>query len=361
MATTDFKDYYKTLGVEKGADAKEIKKAYRRLARQYHPDVNPNNKEAADKFREISEAYEVLGDDEKRQIYDKYGEHYKDYEAWKKAGGEATGVPFETYMSGIGSRGAYGGAGAGSAGNPFGGGNYSYRTVNAEDLEDMFGNDSPYSDFFQSIFGGMGRGGTGASAGGFRQQTGPVKGRDAEAPVQVTLEEAFSGAKRMLELASEPGKTRRIEVSIPAGVTDGDRVRLAGLGSPGVNGGPAGDLYLQVEVLPHVFFERKGADLYAKINVPLTTALLGGEVPVPTIKGGRLALKVAPNTQNGSSIKLRNQGMPKRTGSEERGDLYVTIQVQLPTELNAEERSALENFARLIEQRDKSTFKGGVN
>lgn len=356
MATTEFKDYYKTLGLEKGADAKEIKKAYRRLARQYHPDVNPNNTDAADKFREISEAYEVLGDDEKRQIYDKYGDHYKDYEAWKKAGGEATGVPFETYMSGIGSRGAYGG-GAGGAGA--GGGNYSYRTVNAEDLEDMFGNDSPYSDFFQSIFGGMGRGG--ANASGFRQQTGPSKGRDAEAPVQVTLEEAFSGAKRMLELASEPGKTRRIEVSIPAGVTDGDRVRLAGLGSPGINGGPAGDLYLQVEVLPHVFYERKGADLYAKINVPLTTALLGGEVPVPTIKGSRLALKIAPNTQNGSSMKLRNQGMPKRTGSEERGDLFVTIQVQLPTELNAEEKSALENFARLVEQRDKATFKGGVN
>ena len=356
MATTDYKDYYKILGVEKGADAKEIKKAYRRLARKYHPDVNPNNTEASEKFREISEAYEVLGDEEKRQVYDKYGEHYKEYEAWKKAGGEATGVPFEAYMRGTASQGAYGG---GAAANPYGdSGGYQYRTVNAEDLEDMFGNDSPYSDFFNSIFGGAaGRGGS----SGFRAQAGPAKGRDAEAPVQVTLEEAFSGAKRVLELATEPGKTRRIEVSIPAGVNDGDRVRLAGLGSPGSNGGPAGDLYLLVEVLPHVFFERKGADLYAKINVPLTTALLGGEVPVPTIKGSRLALKIAPNSQNGSSVKLRNQGMPKRTGSAERGDLYVTIQVQLPTELNAEERGALENFARLVEQRDKTTFKGGVN
>ncbi len=361
MATTDYKDYYKILGVGKSADAKEIKKAYRRLARQYHPDVNPDNAEASGKFREISEAYEVLGDNEKRPIYDKYGEHYKDYEAWKKAGGEATGVPFETYMSGIGSRGAYSGAGAGSApGNPYGGGGgYQYRTVNAEDLEDMFGTESPYSDFFNSIFGGAA--GRGGSASGFRAQTGPVKGRDAEAPVQVTLEEAFSGAKRVLELATEPGKIRRIEISIPVGVSNGDRVRLAGLGSPGSNGGPAGDLYLLVEVLPHVFFERKGADLYAKINVPLASALLGGEVPVPTIKGGRLALKIAPNSQNGSVVKLRNQGMPKRTGSEERGDLYVTIQVQLPTELNAEERSALENFARLVEQRNKTSFKGGVS
>lgn len=355
--TTAYKDYYKTLGVEKSADIKEIKKAYRQLARQYHPDVNPNNADASEKFREISEAYEVLGDDEKRKIYDKYGEHYKEYESWKKAGGEATGVSFDDYINGIGSRGD---AGAGAGGNPFGGGgNYQYRTVNAEDLEDMFGNDSPYSDFFQSIFGGMGRGG----ASGFRAQTGPAKGRDAEAPIQVSLEEALSGAKRVLELATEPGKPKRIEISIPAGVSNGDRVRLGGLGSPGSNGGPAGDLYLLVEVLPHVFFERKGADLYAKINVPLTTALLGGEAPVPTIKGGQLALKIAPNSQNGSSIKLRNQGMPKRTGSEERGDLYVTVQVQLPTELNAEERTALKNFARLVEQRDKttSTSKGSVN
>src|SRR5689334_15075088 len=136
---TDFKDYYKVLGVEKGADGKEIKKSYRKLARQYHPDVNPNNAEASEKFREISEAYEVLGDEEKRKIYDKYGQHYNEYESWKKAGGEKTGISFDDYINGIGSRGAYGGAGA-AGGNPYGGGSYQYRTVNAEDLEDMFGN-----------------------------------------------------------------------------------------------------------------------------------------------------------------------------------------------------------------------------
>jgi DnaJ-class molecular chaperone len=357
---TDYKDYYKVLGVAKGADAKEIKKAYRKLARQYHPDVNPNNQPATDKFREISEAYEVLGDTEKRSIYDKYGERYKDYEAWKKAGGEATGVSLDDFMSGVGSRGAYAGAGGPTAGT--GGGSYQYHTVNAEDLEDMFGNESPYSDFFNSIFGGAasqtGRGGP----GGFQAQPRTSRGRDAEYPVQVTLEEAFHGAKRVLELAFEPGKTKRLEVSIPAGVKDGDRVRLAGLGSPGRNGGPAGDLYLLVEVLPHVFFERKGADLYAKINVPLTTALLGGEVPVPTIKGGRLALKLAPNTQNGNQVKLRNQGMPRRTGSDERGDLYVQVQVQLPADLTTEEKAALENFARLLQQREQTNPnpKGGV-
>ncbi len=353
---TDFKDYYKVLGVEKGADAKEIKKAYRKLARQYHPDVNPNNQEATEKFRGVSEAYEVLSDDEKRKIYDKYGQHYQEYEAWKKAGGEATGVSFDDYISGIGSRSASGGAGA-RAGSSYDG-SQPYRTVNADDLEDMFGNDSPYSDFFQSIFGGA-AGRSGRDSGQAQPRT--AKGRDAEYPVQVTLEEAFQGAKRMLELATEPGKTKRIEVSIPAGVNDGDRVRLAGLGSPGYNGGPAGDLYLAVEVLPHVFFERKGSDLYAKINVPLTTALLGGEVAVPTIKGNRLALKIAPDTQNGNQVKLRNQGILRRTGSDERGDLYVQIQVQLPVELNDEEKSALENFARLVQQREQTKSKGGVN
>ena len=344
----DFKDYYKILGVEKGTDAKEIKKAYRRLARQHHPDVNPDNKEAADKFREVSEAYEVLGDEEKRQIYDKYGEHYKDYEAWKKAGGEAAGVPFEAYMN-------RSTAGAG-AGRPGGGGfSYQYRNVNPEDLQDIFGDDSPYSDFFYSIFNNGGVGGAGA------RPTGPTKGRNLEYLVQVTLEEAFAGAKRMMEIGGGPGQApRRVEVSIPAGITDGGRVRLSGLGEPGRNGGPAGDLILVVEVPPHSFFERKGADLYAKVTVPLTTALLGGEVPVPTIKGSRLAVKIPAGSQNGSQIRLRGQGMPVKAGATERGDLYIQVQVSMPTDLTAEEKEALENFARVLEKRQSGASKGAA-
>ncbi|HEX2914174.1 MAG TPA: J domain-containing protein [Chloroflexia bacterium] len=355
---TDFKDYYKILGVDKNSDAKEIKKAYRKLARQHHPDVNPDNKEAADKFREISEAYEVLSDEEKRKIYDKYGEHYKDYESWKKAGGEATGVPFEVYMRGPGGgTSSYGGAGPGD-------GNYQYRTVNPEDLGDLFGEDSPYSDFFYSIFSGANgpsaAGGSPFGGAGARTRQ-PSKGRDLEYPVQVTLEEAFNGAKRMLELSGGPGKpNRRVEVTIPSGVDDGARVRLAGLGSPGYGGGPAGDLYLLVEVLPHSYFERKGADLYAKISVPLATAILGGEVTIPTIKGGRLALKVPANSQNGSQIRLRGQGMPVRTNSTERGDLYAQVNVVLPTDLNSEERETLEQFARLLQNRGNTGAKGGV-
>ena len=349
---TEYKDYYKTLGLEKGSDAKEIKKAYRKFARQYHPDVNPNDLTAADKFREISEAYEVLGDEEKRAIYDKYGEHYTDYETWKKAGGEATGISFDDYIRGPGAqaRGYNPGAGAG--------GNYQYRTVNQEDMGDLFGEDSPYSDFFYSMFNGGGR------PGGTSRNAGPVKGRDVEYGVQVALEEAFSGVKRVLEMAAEPGSakaTRRLEVSIPAGIQDGGRVRLAGLGSPGRNGGPNGDLYLIVEILPHVFFERKGNDLYAKINVPLTTMLLGGEAPMPTIKGGRLALKVPAGSANGSQIRLRGQGMPVQTGATERGDLYVELRVVLPTDLGNEEKTVLENFAQLVQKRQQEgQARGGV-
>jgi DnaJ-class molecular chaperone len=348
---SDFKDYYKILGVAKTDDSKAIKKAYRHLARQHHPDVNPENEEAAKKFREISEAYEVLGDEEKRKIYDKYGEHYKDYEAWKKAGGEATGMQFDDYINGIGAR-ARAGAGAGAQGSGGGGGsNYQYRTVNPEDLQDLFGEDSPYSDFFYSIFNN-GQPGAGARA------TGPLKGRNIEHLVQVTLEEAFAGAKRLLELSGGPGKpNRRVEVSIPAGINDGGRVRLAGLGELGRNGGTAGDLMLVVEIMPHSFFERQGSDLYATITIPLTLALLGGEVAVPTIKGSRLALKVPAGSQNGSQIRLRGQGLPLQVGASERGDLYVQLQVSLPTDLNAEERAALEQFARLLQKREA---KGGV-
>lgn len=362
----EYKDYYKVLGLEKSASAADIKKAFRKLARKHHPDVNPNDKDAAERFREINEAYEVLSDQEKRKIYDQYGgSHYKEYEQWKKAGGEATGVPFEAYMRG--QAGATAGAGAssrGSYGRP-GGGAYTYSTANPEDLQDLFGNESPYSDFFYDLFGGGVGGRAGAGVG--QQAAGPRKGRDAEAPVTITLEEAFSGARRSLEMSGEDGKLRRIEVSIPAGVDNGARVRLAGLGEPGRNGGPKGDLYLSVTVEPGLLFERKGADLYTKVNVPVTTAILGGEIPVPTITGKRLALKIQPFTQNGNSLRLRGQGMPRviGKGEGERGDLYAQVQLQIPTDLTSDEREALIKFASLRQQHtsessDTLKEKGGV-
>ena len=218
----------------------------------------------------------------------------------------------------------------------------------------MFGNDSPYSDFFYDLFGSSGRGAAGSGV------AGPRKGRDVETEVIISLPEAFTGAKRTLELADEPGKTRRLEVSIPAGVDNGSRVRLAGLGEAGRNGGPKGDLYLNVTVEPHPFLERKGADLLTKVNVPLTIAILGGEVPLPTITGKRLALKIAPYSQNGSSLRLRGQGMPRTIGKSdgERGDLLAQVNVQLPTNLTTQEREALEAFAVLRQQSESGAGRG---
>jgi len=341
----EYKDYYKVLGLEKNASAADIKKAFRKKARQHHPDVNPNDTGAADRFREMNEAYEVLGDPDKRKKYDEYGSHYKDYEQWVKAGGEKTGVPFETYMTAQREPATATGTRSGVYTQPRGGTN-SYTNSNPEDLQDLFGNDSPYSDFFYDLFGGSGRGA--ASSG----VAGPRKGRDVETEVTISLQEAFTGAKRTLELADEPDKTRRLEVSLPAGVDNGSRVRLAGLGETGRNGGPKGDLYLNVTVEPHLFLERKGADLHTKVNLPLTTAILGGEVPLPTITGKRLALKIAPYSQNGSSLRLRGQGMPRSIGKGdgERGDLLAQVNVQLPTNLTSQEREALEAFAVLRQQ-----------
>jgi curved DNA-binding protein len=348
---TDFKDYYKILGVEKSASAQDIKKAYRKLARQYHPDVNPNNEEAANKFKEANEAYEVLGDPDKRKKYDEYGAHYKEYEQWKKAGGEATGVPFEAYM-----RGTAGAAPGTSSGN------YQYQTVSPEDLQDMFGEESPFSDFFYSMFGGQA--GAGGPGMGFRAQTsGPRKGRDLEYGVEVSLEEAFNGAKRTISLSAGPGQPpRRLEISIPAGVDNGSRIRLAGLGEPGRNGGPTGDLYLIVSVSENPLFERKGADLYTKVNVPMTTALLGGEVAVPTVKGTRLALKIPAGTQNGAAIRLRGQGMPTQVGGQNspRGDMYAQVNVVLPTTLSEEERELIQKFAELQESKGEARREGGA-
>ena len=231
------KDYYATLGLPRTASETEIRQAFRKLARQHHPDVNPGNKDAEARFKEVNEANEVLSDPEKRKKYDQYGADWRNVDAWEKAGrpGARPGTRERP-----GPR-----RGDGAAGQP----GYEYRTAAAEDLEDLFGSEQPYSDFFYDRFGGAGHG----------QPAGPRPGQDLAAPVQITLEEALHGATRTLELPGEAGQTRRLEVKIPAGVDDGSRVRLAGQGQPGRDGGPAGDLYLVVEVLPHPRFTRDGA------------------------------------------------------------------------------------------------------
>jgi curved DNA-binding protein len=321
----DFQDYYAVLGVPKTASEKEIKSAYRKLARKYHPDVNKGNKEAEEKFKAINEANEVLSDPEKRKKYDELGAHWKEYEQWQRANPGKEPPP-----------GAFGGAPFGRefAGQP---GGFQYRTVNPEDLNDLFGAESPFSDFFQSYFGG-----------GQPRARGPRRGRDLAESVSVTLEEAFHGTTRLLQIQG-PAGTRRIEAKIPPGVETGSTVRLAGQGEPGANGGAAGDLYLEVNVLPNPRFERRGADLHGQARVPLTTSLLGGEAPVPTLTG-RVMLRIPPETEDGRVFRLRGQGMPVLSSPGTRGDLLVEVHLDIPRNLTEREKELIQQLARAREE-----------
>lgn len=327
----DYQDYYATLGVSKTASDKDIKSAYRKLARKYHPDVNANNKEAEEKFKTVNEAYEVLSDPEKRKKYDELGVHWKEYEAWQRA------HPGEEPPPGIFGQQGFGGQS--------GGAQRQYRTVRPEEFEELFGNqEAPFSDFFGRFFGG---GGGGAGGRGFAR--GPMRGQDLAQPVQITLEEALNGATRVIQLAGPQG-THRIEAKIPPGVETGSTVRLVGQGEPGINGGPAGDLYLEIEVAPNPRFERKGADLYTETRVPLAVDLLGGEIAVATLGGKQVMLKVPPETEDGRKFRLRGLGMPRLNSPSQRGDLYVEVHVEIPRNLTDRERDLLRQFARAQEE-----------
>jgi len=315
----EYKDYYKTLGVQRNASQEEIKKAYRRLARKHHPDVNPDDKTAEERFKDINEAYDVLSDPEKRHRYDELGSRWKDFEHWQQAGG--------------------------SSAWPFGwspGGGTQYRTVTPEELGDLFGQGG--FDFFDFFFGG-GAGGRPAQRAGRR--TVSRRGQDVEQPVQITLEEAYSGTTRLLQMQEPDGRTRRLEVKIPAGVDSGSRVRISGQGGSGIGGGAAGDFYLVVQVNPHPKFERKGDDIYITIPVDLYTLILGGEIDVPTLKGKTLKLKVPAETQNGRTFVLRGQGMPQLKNTQHHGDLYAAAEVLLPEKLSREEKKLFQQLAGL--------------
>jgi len=329
----DFKDYYQTLGVSKTASEKEIKQAFRKLARKLHPDVNPGDKSAEGRFKEINEAYEVLGDPEKRKKYDELGANWRLYEQAHQQGQAWPASPF-------GDAAGQGGAWTIN----MGGGPGGYRTMTQEEMQDLFGNEDPFSDFFRTFFGGgvSGREGGRARSG---RATRSQKGRDIEHPVELTLEEAFHGATRRISI-KQGGHARSVDVRIPAGVKDGSRVRAAGEGEAGSNGGPAGDLYLRVQTKPHAVFERKGDDLRTTIAVPVTTAVLGGEAQVPTINGS-VRLKIPETTQSGQVFRLKGHGMPLVGKPDTRGDLYATVDVQLPRSLSSEQRQLYEALARL--------------
>jgi DnaJ-class molecular chaperone len=332
------KDYYNLLGIPRNAPEKDVKAAYRRLARKYHPDVNPGDKAAEARFKEVNEAFEVLSDPEKRRKYDQYGSDFENQEAFARARQQAQQQAQQQY----------GGYGRSAGGNPF-------ATYETQDMGDL-------NEVFESLLRGMG--GTGARGGGRRA---PRKGQDIEHQIEVTLEEAYNGTTRVLELQSEQAcpvcqgmgrvknsvcqqchgqgrvvRPRRLEVKIPPGVREGSRVRIAGEGEPGV-GGAAGDLFLIIKVAPHPLFKRDGDDLSVDVPVPLTGAILGCEVKVPTLKGSKLELRIPPETQNGKVFKLAGQGMPKINDSK-RGDMLARVSVVLPTNLSERERSVFEQF-----------------
>lgn len=300
------RDYYEVLGVGKGSSDKEIRAAYRKLARQYHPDLNPGDKTAEARFKEIQQAYEVLSDADKRKKYDQFGADFE------RVGQAPPGGGFEGFRTRTGRP---------PRPSEAGGIPYDFGDLGTEEGMDI-------GDILGRVFGGFGGGGGG--------QARPRRGRDLEQPVSVSLEEAYGGTARLIEVRSESGETKRLEVKIPPGVRDGSRIRVAGEGGPGVGGGPRGDLYLVVGVKPHPSYERKGDDIYFDAPVPLTVAILGGEVPVQTLKG-RIALKIPPETQNGQVIRLGGLGMPL-LGGKGRGDAYARVKVVLPTGLTSEER-----------------------
>lgn len=326
------KDYYNILGLSRSATDKDIKAAYRRLARQYHPDVNPGNKAAEERFKMINEAHEILSDPDKRKKYDQYGEGWQEADRFAEAARQQGGGWNFTQQPG----------------------GQSFRFEEG-DLESIFGD----------ILGGR-------RGGGFGQRTTRTRrGRDIEHPIEISLEEAYNGTARNISIQSEVPcsacrgtgriqnlpcsvcrgagvvpQIKRLEVKIPAGVNNGSRVRIAGKGEPGPAGSPAGDLYLIISVQPHHTFQRKDDDLYVDVPTALTTAMLGGEVQVPTLRGTKLALRIPPETQNERIFRLTGQGMP-HLGDSSRGDLLVTIKVTLPSGLSSEERALFNKLKEL--------------
>jgi curved DNA-binding protein len=321
----EIKDYYQTLGVSKNASQADIKSAYRKLARKYHPDVNPGDPAAEERFKEINEAHEVLSDEEKRKKYDRFGSSWQQYE---RAGGSPEDFDWSQWAS--------------ARPSPGGAGTYT-RTVSPEEFEQIFGSQEGvgFSDFFETLFGGM-RASRGAGFDSRAYQPRPRQGRDIEYPIQVTLYEAFHGVTRSLQF--DDGRV--IEAKIPPGVRTGSRVRLRGLAEPGSYGGEAGDLYLKVEVLPDNNYHREGDDLKIDLPVDLFTLLLGGSVDCSSIDK-TVKLKIPQGTANGKVFRLRGLGMPKLRDPDERGDLYATVEARLPPNLTDAEVDLLKQWQKM--------------
>jgi curved DNA-binding protein len=300
-----FIDYYKILGIDKNATEAEVKKAYRKLARKYHPDLNPNDKEAEQKFKEVNEANEVLSHPENRKKYDQYGENWQHSEEFEKQRQQ------QQSRSRGGQQGDFGGFGG------FGG----------------FSGGGDYSDFFESMFGGRASGG--------RRRTTPTKGGDYNAELHLDLKDVYTTHKRELTING-----KNIRLTIPAGVENGQVIKISGMGAEGLHGGPKGDLYITFTIENHTKFKLDKHNLFSNVDLDLYTAILGGEITVDTFDG-KVKLKVLPGTQNGTKVKLKGKGFPVYKKEGIFGDLYITYQIVVPTQLTEKEKDLFEELAKL--------------
>lgn len=296
----DYIDYYKVLGVSKTATEEEIRKAYRKLARKYHPDVNPTDKSAKEKFQQINEANEVLGDPDKRKKYDQYGKDWMHAEEIEKQRSRQRQTGGD------------------------GGGQWQRREFEGGD----------FSEFFESMFGGESFGGRSRTQGRFR-------GQDVTAELHLELTDAYRTHQQTFNIQG-----KKIRITIPAGVEDGQTIRIPGHGTPGVNGGPAGDLFITFQISPHPKFRREKQDLYADVPLPLYTAVLGGELMVDTLNG-KVKVKVRPETQNGTRVKLKGKGFPIYKKEGEFGDLYIRYSLELPKNLSSREKELFEQLSKI--------------
>lgn len=339
------RDYYDVLGIDRNADEKTIKKAYRKLAKKYHPDTNAGNADAADKFKEVNEAYDVLSDPKKKKMYDQFGH-----------------AAFEA--------GADPGAGAGGFSGFHGGTNGGYQEFhfNGEDMDDIFG------DIFGNMFHGKSSSGFGGQSrgfdsqgfhsqgdfGGFGGRSAQAKGSDLHSEVTVSFEDAAFGCDKMLRLSdpSGNGAVQTLKVHIPAGIEDGKSIRLKGKGNPGFNGGPAGDLFLKVNITSKNGFERKGMDVYTTTEIPFTTAVFGGEAKVSTLYGDVIC-KIPEGAQTGRKIRLRGKGIVSMKDPAVHGDQYVTIRIQVPQDLSLQAKEKLREFQQICKN-DQQRRRGSV-
>ena len=356
------RDYYEVLGINRSADEKEIKRAYRKLAKKYHPDMNPGDKQAEQKFKEITEAYNVLSDQEKKKLYDQYG-----FAAFEEGFGQGGFDQGGFKQGGAGS--GFGSGGFHSSG--FGNGGYQEYHFEGGDMDDIlknlfgggfggstFGHGSSAHGFGGHGFGGSGFGsqfGSGAGfsgsgfdgsgySSGFGGGSYQQKGQDLNAEISISFDEAALGCDKLINLSDADGKGKQtLKVHIPAGIDNGKSIRLRGKGNSGYGGAPAGDLLLKVHVGERAGFERKGADIYTTVNIPFLTAALGGEARIQTLNG-QVMCRIPEGTQSGSKIRLRGKGIQVMGKAGVYGDLYVTVQVQVPRNLSEESKRKLREF-----------------